>query len=104
MRYSDIVSLHILMPTALLVLLLLGVAFIHYASPNGPLVTAIYDAHTDAFATAMPYATAIISDNAALHSVTVYAPTPTQRALLRKSGAMLIDPTGVPLCSSRTIR
>lgn len=94
----------IVLPLLAILVLTAAVTFISYARPTGPWVTAIYFRGQNAFLTALPYVDSVAADNPAWHTVTVYAPRPQQRDHLKKTGAFLIDPHGVPTCMTLSLR
>ncbi len=87
------------LPLALIALAVGAAAFATYSSNGrGGWVVAYYPhIASPAFASAVPFADAIADDHP--HSVTLLLHGEAQRLALRSSGALLLDPQGVPLCA-----
>ena len=87
----------IMVPTALLCVVMGGVAYLSYAMPQGPWYVALYpDEEKGAFAASARYADAIVDDN--VNAATILVAQKKKLDALRESGAILLDPQGVPLC------
>jgi hypothetical protein len=87
-------------PLAMLALAVGAAASATYGGAQGPWFVAVYPAsNKEAFASAAPYADAIAADDK--HSVTLAVSDPEKISALRQSGAILLDPKGIPLCSRR---
>lgn len=88
------------LPGMTIAAIVLVAAYATYLTPSGPWYVALYPNHTqDAFAGSSHYAEAIISSSDQPNVATVLINDKQKADMLRRSGAVLLDPKGIALCS-----
>ncbi len=89
----------IFIPTLLILLVVSVCAYVTYFRPQGPWYVVVYpDSTVSAFANATHFSDAVIETSA---TTTAHIPDAKNALTLQQSGALLIDPKGVELCSKK---
>lgn len=92
--------LDVWLPGVLIAAIVFVAAYSTYFAPSGPWYVALYPNHThNAFMESSHYAEAIISNPYQSNVATVLINDQQKADMLRRSGAMLLDPKGIALCS-----